>query len=379
MRSLLRATALLSIVLGLVGCTYPTSPPMAATLPPLPSPSATATELPQLLPHALYFVSEREGSAAVWRLAADGVSLQKMTEAGQAVAEFDVAPNGTLVYRIENRIYLHGDESPKILVDNASADSSSAAFAYLEAVRAPRLAPNGATLAYAQGGLWLFDLASGNALRVLENQIEQDGESITPVELYSPVAWSPSGLQLLVSIASPEGSGLGVWDASTSSFVRLQGEAVLCCQASWAPDNQSVLLASVALGLVEPGLWRFDVAATEPTALIEPHTGEAYHFVGWPLQLPNGDLQYFYASSVDLPESDLPLYMVRSAADGAGSRSQLRDDAFSIREALWAADGSLALVVQNATGSAGPIVLAHSDGRPLQVLVDFGRELRWGE
>lgn len=367
------------VVLGLAACTYPTGP-VPTTLLPLASPTAPPTEMPRVLPHAAYFLSERAGPAAVWRLAADAVTLQQVTHLDEAIEEFDVAANGALVYRIQNRIYLHNPQgTPQILVDNASVDASDAAFAYLEAVRNPRLAPNGATLAYAQGGLWLFDVASGNALRVLENSVESEGDKLTPVELYSPVAWAPSGLQLLVSIASPEGSSLGIWDASTDSFLRLQGEAVLCCQASWAADSSSVLLASQALGLVEPGLWRFDAASGEPVPLIEVHTGEAYHFVAWPLQLPNGDLQYFYASSVELPDSDLPLYMVRSATDGAGSRSQLRDDAFSIREALWAADGSLALVVQNATGSAGPIVLAHSDGRPLQVLVDFGRELRWGE
>lgn len=376
----MRSFVLLLISLSLVACTYPTSQPAAATLPPAPSATPPPTAAPRLLPHALYFLSERGGNQALWRLAPDGMTLEQLTPDGETVDEFDVAANGLVVFRIQNRILRYNDgDRAQILVDNASADPSAADFAYLEAVRTPRLAPNGATLAYAQGGLWLFDLASGNALRVLENVVEMDGDELVPVELYSPVAWAPSGLQLLVSIASPQGSGLGIWDARSATLTRLQGEAVLCCQAAWAPDSAGLLLASSALGLVEPGLWRFEASTGEARPLIEAHTGEAYHFVAWPLQLPNGDLQYFYASSVDVPESDLPLYMVRSAADGAGSRSQVRDDAFSIREALWAPDGSLALVVQNATGSAGPIVLAHSDGRPLQVLVDFGYGLRWGE
>lgn len=376
----MRPFALLLIVLSLVACTYPTSPSVAATLPPEPSATPLPTEAPRLLPRALYFLSERSGNPALWRLAPDGVTLEQLTPDGETVNEFDVAATGLVVFRIQNRILRYnGSAQPQILVDNAGADPTAADFAYLQAVRAPRLAPNGATLAYAEGGLWLLDLASGNALRVLENVVEKDGDEVVPVELYSPVAWAPSGLQLLVSIASPQGSGLGIWDARTATLTRLQGEAVLCCQAVWAPDSASVLLASAALGLVEPGLWRFEASTGQARPLIEAHTGEAYHFVAWPLQLPNGDLQYFYASSVDVPESDLPLYMVRSAADGAGSRNQVREDGFSLREVLWAPDGSLAVVVQNVTGGSGPIVLAHSDGRPLQVLVDFGYELRWGE
>ncbi|QYK51740.1 MAG: hypothetical protein KF701_04405 [Anaerolineales bacterium] len=376
----MRTFALLLTALVLTACNYPGTPGVVTPPTPLPSATPAPTEVPRVLPHALYFLSQREGSAAIWRLAADGVSLQQLTDESEPVDEYDVAADGTLVYRIQNRIYRYDPSgTPQTLVDNASADATDASFAYTDAVRAPRLAPNGATLAYAQGGVWLFDLASGNSLLILENMIDYEDDAITPQRLYAPVAWSPSGLQLLISIATPDGSGLGVWDVRSEEFVRLQGGAVLCCQAAWAADSQSLLLASAALGLVEPGLWRFDAATGEATTLIETQAEDAYHFVGWPLQLPNGDLQYFYASAGEIHDADLPLYMVRSAADGAGGRSQMRDDTFSIREALWAPDGSLALVAQSATSGAGPIVLAYADGRPLQVLVDFGYELKWGE
>ncbi|MBX3003067.1 MAG: hypothetical protein KF821_09870 [Anaerolineales bacterium] len=376
----MRIRSWLLLLLLLAACTYPGTPGQPPTPTPQPSATPAPTAAPRLLPQALYFLSTRgEGLQAIWRLDADGRTLQAITGGEASIDEFDVAPNGQLVFRIGNRIYLHiQDEAPRLLVDNASADEDAADFATQQAVRSPRLAPNGATLAYAQGGLWLFDLASGNALRVLENQSGSAGEGEDAQVVYSPVAWAPSGLQLLVAVAGPQGSGLGVWDASSHQFTRLASEGSLCCQASWAPDSRSVLLASQLLGLMEPGLWRFDTTTGEGVALVETHSGEAYPFIAWPLQLPNGNLQYFYASAVEPPQTDLPLYMVRAAADGVGARSQLRDDAFTIREALWAADGSLALVVQNATGSAGPIVLAASDGQPLQVLVDFGHDLRWG-
>lgn len=371
--------ALLLLLASLTGCNYPTATS------PAPAPSAAATSLlpptqaPRLLPHALYFLSGRESGAQVWRLEADGLTLRRLTDESEDVAEYDVsAVDGRFVYRVDNRIYiLNADGSGwGLLVDNSGADEDAPDYAYRDAVSSPRFAPDGGMLAYAQGGVWLLDFASGVSQRILENQIGEEGRA---GEVYTPVAWSPSGSRLLIAIAQSEGSTLGVWHLDTGELVRLEADTLLCCQAAWAPDGGSVLLASASLGLIEPGLWRFDAASGARSTLVETVSGETYNFAGWPLQLPNGDLRYFYASSAGLPEGDLPLYMVQSASDGSSGRGQLRSDAFSIREALWAPDGSLALIVQTAVeGLHGPLVLAFADERLQQVLVDFGYALRWG-
>jgi len=385
MRTLMRTTLLLFLLAALgAGCNYPT----LQTLTPAPTAAQTwpapPTDGPRLLPHTLYFLSGRSGGTQVWRLQADGLTLHQLTDESEGIDQYDVSiVDGRFAYRIGNRIYISNVDGSgwRLLVDNSSADTAQAGYTYTDAVGGPLFAPGGAALAYAQGGVWLMDLGSGEARRVLENRVSEEDGAVTALEIYTPVAWSPSGQQLLVAIAQPESSTLGVWNIPSGELLRLESETLLCCQAVWAPDGGSLLLASASLGLVEPGLWRYDAASGAQSTLVETLSRETYNFVGWPLQLPNGDLRYFYASSAELPDGDLPLYMVHSASDGRSGRSQLRSDAFSIRQALWAADGSLALVAQTAAGGEGlegPVVLAFADGRPLQVIVDFGYALRWG-
>ena len=78
------------------------------------------------------------------------------------------------------------------------------------------------------------------------------------------------------------------------------------------------------------------------------------------------------------PEGDIPLLMVQSESDGQTNRQQLRSDILIIREALWARDASLALIVQSQQGPSGPLVLAKTDGSPLLILANDAQQMRWG-
>jgi hypothetical protein len=133
--------------------------------------------------------------------------------------------------------------------------------------------------------------------------------------------------------------------------------------------------------LIEPGLWRFDPDSGSQTELIATEINGLFQFAGWPLQLTDGSLRYFYTSSTEIPSGDLPLFMMRSDSDGVNNRVQTRSDSFSnIGEILWAEDGSLALIVQlNPSGDAsGAVVLAQSDGLQLQILMTDAKDLKWG-
>jgi hypothetical protein len=159
----------------------------------------------------------------------------------------------------------------------------------------------------------------------------------------------------------------------------MNASGILCCQLSWAPDSGSILVASPYLGLVSPGLWRYDAnTGAEGILVAGSEEAGAFEFVGWPLQLPNGELLYFYASTAEVPEGDVPLLMLRSDPDAASGRHQLRPESFSILEALWAEDGSLAIIRQASGGAGAQVVLARSDGSPLKVLLNEAWELRWG-
>jgi hypothetical protein len=375
--------ALLGLILAALcaACNYPTAgnPIPTRTSVALPA-TAQPTPLPAVLPASLYFLSARSGSVQVWQLEADAATLRQLTNEAERIDAFDVAASdGQLAFLMNNQIYLAAADGSgrRLFLDNAAADRMADEFAYTQAVSAPLFSPNGLSLAYGYGGVWSFDLQSLTATKLLENQLPSEDEA---GEIFTPIAWSPDGAQLLISIATPEGNSLGAWQLDSGELVRFDTGGLACCQAVWAPDSRSVLVASATLGLTEAGLWRYDSRSGAATTLIETVSGDTYNFVGWPLQLPNSDLQYFYASAAELPEGDLPLFLVHSAADGRSGRAQLRSDAFSLREALWAADGSLAVVGQLAAGvgGSGPIVLAYADERPLQVLVDTGYFLRWG-
>jgi len=99
-------------------------------------------------------------------------------------------------------------------------------------------------------------------------------------------------------------------------------------------------------------------------------------YVGGP-----GELAYFHVNQEQFsPEVGIPLAMVRSRSDGS-DRTQVRPEAFRIGDALWAQDGSLAVILGNCCGGPWQVLLALSDGSPLQVLIEDAnavRDLAWG-
>ncbi len=379
---------LLLITFLCAACNYPTAATggAAPTNPGALLAQPTHAVPPTLLPHSLYFLSSRSGSQQVWRLDADGIGLHQITNEAIAVDGYDVSrADGTIAYVSGNQLYLINSEGSqrRLLVDNSAADRDAEDFFYTQSISKPSFSPNGETLAYAQNGIWTFELATSQAMQLLTNQLETfDDGSVLPDELYFPQEWGPDNSRLLISVAQGEGGTLAVLDpASDPPLTRFDSLGVFCCQAAWAPDSGSVLVASPYLGLVDAGLWRYDARSGAQSTLLETVSADLYQFAGWPLQAANGDLYYFYTSSADIPEGDQPMYMVHSGADGNSGRAQLRSEGFSLVDALWAEDGSLVLIIQVGTGgsgNSGPVMLAFSDGRQLIGLLDEAHQLRWG-
>lgn len=376
------------IILLCAACNYPTAANRGAaptsTNAPLAQPTNTAA--PALLPHSLYFLSNRSGSQQVWRLDADGIGLHQITAESIPVDSYDVSRmDGTVAYVTGNQLYLINSDGSqrRLLVDNSAADADANYFYYTQAISAPRFSPNGETLAYAHNGVWVFEMATNQAAQLLTNQLEIfDDGSVQANELYFPEQWAPDNARLLISVAQGEGGTLAVLDpGSDPSLTRFDSLGLFCCQAAWAPDTSSVIVASPYLGLVDAGLWRYDAGTGAQTTLLETVSADLYQFAGWPSQAANGDLYYFYTSSADIPEGDQPMYMVHTGSDGNSGREQLRSEGFSLVDALWAEDGSLALIIQIGavgSGNSGPVMLAFSDGRQLIGLLDEAHQLRWG-
>lgn len=387
--------AVLLILLLAAGCNFPNgdlsnqedlvATGIAGTLEAQTTATVASAPLVQL-PHSVYFLSGRSGSLQVWRLAADGTTLTQITDEAGDVNDFDVSrAGGSVAFETNNQLYMiDGDGSNRrLLVDNAAANTQAADYFYTQRISSPRFSSDSRFLAYAYNGLWILDLATNEAIHLLENQIQIDEEVVTPEIYYSPVEWAPNSLQLLLAVGGSESSTLAFLNPGAEPLVtEVHSRAgIVCCQATWTPDSGSVLVASPYIGLIEPGLWRYDALTGDETVLITVEEDGLFQFAGWPLQLANGSVNYFYASAAEIPDGDTPLFMVSSAADGSTGRQQLRSDVFSnIGEALWAEDGSLALVVQlnPSGGPSGSVVLAYSDGRQLQSLLDDAQQLRWG-
>ncbi|HSS97177.1 MAG TPA: hypothetical protein VLK33_09110 [Terriglobales bacterium] len=378
----------------LAACNYPTATlpstaeivtAVVGTLTAEASSVPTQTPLPPLLPHSLFFLSERSGSTQVWQLGRDGVTLSQVTDEPNGVDDFDVTrTHGTLAYVTNNQLVLIGvDGNRKIVIDNSQADAEAPDYYYNHLLKTPRFSSDGKTLAYALDGIYFYSIDSGETQQVISNELETSDDGVVSAkELYYPLAWSPDGTKLLINIAFGEGSQLAILpNENPNELLRLQANGSFCCEAAWAPDNGSLLVASPYTGLVESGLWRYDANTGGEAELVSGYSDSVYNFVGWPLQIADGSLRYFYNSSTELPQGDQAFFIMSSQWDGVTDRLQLRPEPFNIIDALWAEDGSLVLLVQPGpagSGNSGPVALVYADGRPVVGLVDQARELRWG-
>lgn len=382
------------LIILVAGCNYPSAPSaptvdlvstaVAETLAAENQP--TSSPIPDLLPHPVYFLSESSGSMQIWKLERDANSQLQITNEAFAVDSFDVSgTDGTVAYVSNNQLYLvNADGSNRrLLVDNAGANPEDKDYFFFDRIGDPLFSSDGKRLAYAFGGLWVLDISTNQAIQLFTNEVQESEGVSPPVVLYAPMEWAPDSAQILVSISDTDGSRIAILkfgEGQTLTGFENNGR-MICCQAAWAPDSSSILVASPFIGLIEPGLWRFDATNGKGSELLGVTEEGMFQFAGWPLQLSDGGLRFFYTSSTEIPSGDLPLFMMRSDADGVNNRKELRPDSFSnIGEVLWAEDGSLALIVQLSPSgvASGPVVLAFSDDRQLQVLLPSAQNLKWG-
>jgi hypothetical protein len=377
-----------ALAILVAGCNLPQPTPdpeivataVAATL--APSPAVTTPEPGEtLLPHSLLYLSARSGSQQVWRLERDGVTQTQVTSEDASVNYFAASrADGSVAFVTHNQLYLVDAEggNRRLLVDNAAADAEADDFVYRARVSDPVFSPDGRYLAYAFNGLWILDTSNNLAVHLLENELD-DGD---PERIYAPIRWAPNGVQLLIGITGSDYSTLAFVNPGEEPLVTELEFRNLCCHVSWSLDSTSVLVASPFDGLIEAGFWRYNALSGEVSELIAAETDGLYEFAGWPLELASGGLQYFYASSAELGAADVPLYMVSSGPNGVDGRALVREEPFAnIGEVLWAPDGSLALIVQRRPegGAGGAVLVAFAGARQLQLLMDDGHAMQWGE
>jgi len=364
----------------------------AATLPPQSSsptdtPLPPPTEVPALLPQALYYETrDGAGHLQIFRLAPDGVTSRPVTAEAGDVGAYDVSPaDGRIAYILNNQlILLNADGTGRTVLVDGGPWSSNEGYTD-KTMSQPRFTPDGTQLSYGMNGLNFYDFASGKSTNVLTDKFSTTGGLTIVNEVYAPNEFSPDGTKLLVSVGYYEGGTLGIYDMASGTFHKLSNPdgGILCCSSKWASDSSGVYVASPNIGMVPSGMWRFNASdGTGTTLLPSQNPDSTYNFADAPLPAPDGQLYFLFANLPSLPTSHTPLMLVRSAPDGVTGRTVIYPDTFtSVNEALWAPDASKIILVESGnpevwTGGAATFYPL-GGGAPVKLLPDAGN-LRWG-
>jgi hypothetical protein len=392
---------------GLVGSAPPATEPPQPTAEPAtpivveptvaptePGPEPTATPEAGPLPAPLYFIAAADGQ--IWRVERNGDTATQITHEAEAVTYFDVSPvDGMLVYVSGNSLILAGaDGGDRQLVFGGPQDFPEDQ-AINNTITHPRWSPNGRQIAFGYGGIQVLDLDSPmltpNVLIPSDPVPDMTaGRPPDLVRFYRHAIWSPDGSKLLVEFFYwPEG---GSWamlllnsDAELVEFQSPPEGGILCCEATWSLDGEYVYFGSPYIGMGSPGLRRVHAASGQVETLIAPagEPGqETYFMVEKAQQLADGSLYYFFGTVQGFPTGSFtPLTLYRAGPDAANG-TPLRQDSYTLEEALWARDASGAVIMEVGPDSVWPyhgaLTWLPADGSAAIRLPVDGSSLAWG-
>jgi hypothetical protein len=361
-----------------------------------PQAASAPTGVPEssasLLPQRLYFLSnDSQSILQVFRLERDGRTKTQVTFEPSRVWDYAVSPaDGSIAYEVNSQLILvNADGSNRRMLVQGAPNAEGRGFYN------PVFSPDGKTLAYAHGGLNLYDLSTGASNLVLTDQLTDNGSGqLLPVETYSPESFSPDGTKLLVALGHWEVMpSHAVYYPSTNALLRYAEvkDYIYCCSfhggPSWTPDSSSFYgVASVHDTAYQSGeLWRVDAGNGIVTRMLNAENG-TLNLPKKPYLAPNGQLYFFLGSyNADSGYYDAPvLSLVRSAPDGVTDRSVIRNENFRMmQEALWAPDASFVIVATAPQRSwdqnGGVLELYSTDGQIAPIwLAAFGQQMKWG-
>ncbi len=336
-----------------------------------------------MLPRPLYYrAPDGGGIKQVYRLDADGVTVTQLTFEPANVEGYDVNPlDSSLAYVANNQLLrMNADGSGRqVLMDGGPLDPNEP---YLNAVSSPVWAPDGVTIAFGYTGLSFYSTVTGTYATSVANVIDDVGGISVPREIFHPERYSPDGLHLLLFVGWYEGGTYAVFTPASSLLNRASYEGIFLGTATWTRDSSAVYVASPDLGMIESGLWRLALNGSVTEVIPTQNSDSTFNFVDAPWFAPDGQLYSFYGTATDYPDGDVPLQVVRSAADGVTGRMVLLADTFADYNAItWAPDGSLFIVTRPPAGQVwgdGPATVYFLDGRPAVQVLPAAEDLRWG-
>jgi hypothetical protein len=175
----------------------------------LPTFAQSEDEMPGF---AGYFISADEnGILQVWQLADDGKTATPLTTAAASVVDYAISTDGTqIAYTSGQKLWL---QTPDETLEIASLSTE-------RRPGRPVFNEDGSQLAFANGGLWLYDIAIGESRLLYEdNPYNREMTDVDPVRSYSPVQFVADKLTLRIGIW--EGFGPGVYDFESGTVEEL--------------------------------------------------------------------------------------------------------------------------------------------------------------
>jgi tetratricopeptide (TPR) repeat protein len=376
--------------------------PPATEVTPVPETANPQTTVPAVLPASLYFLNTNN---QIMRLAADGLTLTQITNEAEDVTDFDVSPEiGRIVYVSGNNLIetdLNGDNRIlKVLGEPLNPDIPDD-FITIR-ISSPRYSPEGSRISFGLNGLNIIPSGPETDYEVVvpsdpypdfnNNPGPSEGN---PIRFFTSGEWSPDGTKLAVSFTYfPEGGGLAIKNLDDGSLIDLNNSipGLTCCNWTWTADSSTGYIASNLLAYGSPGLVRFDAATGQGTTIvrglppegIEPGPENPIRLFTSAYPTADGSILSFVDAANTFDEFVGPsVYtMHRISLDGS-TITPIRTDSHPIWEALWAKDGSGAIIVDTQFDQryppTGPLRWLPTDGGPILELPAHGSQLRWGK
>jgi hypothetical protein len=342
--------------------------------------NVTEAEFSLVLPAPVYFLSGDEGSARLWRIEVDGVTLNSIKDC--CIRNYAVSPStGKIAYVTNETKLIISDADRK---DTIEVDLGEVSYPQ-DLDTALAWSPDGSQLALGgENGLWIY---MPEADRLF--QISGTAEYTTFIRPLAYDAWSPDGSKILIMAHRPNADVDEIGMIST-----VNGEVKLASlltggRATWAPDSESFYASSNIIGKtgILPSLIVVTTDKMKPTALLKAElTEEGYGRYLEGAQVGSDNLLYYFYGEgpINLETKTTELTMYRSNKDGITDRETLRNDTyFGVSEILWAEDMSLAVIAS--TGIApntktGVLTILPTNGKLPAIATPFGGyRLQWGQ